>query len=493
MAIYVYNTLTKKKEAVKLRQPGQVFMYVCGPTVYNYIHIGNARTFLNFDMIRRYLEFKGLKVTYVQNITDVDDKIINRAHEEKTTPAAIAKKYEQAFWQDMEALKIKKPTYTPRATETIKEMLALVEKLIAKGLAYEVDGNVYFSVRDFPAYGKLSGRTLEQMRAGERVEPEPGKRYPLDFALWKKAKSGEPYWSSPWGNGRPGWHLECSAMSLKFLGADFDVHGGAQDLIFPHHENEIAQSEGALEQRFVRYWLHAGLLNIDQEKMSKSLGNVLLLKDLLQNWHPLIVRMLMLSTHYRNPLDFTREGLEQAQANVEKLKRTVENLNFSLAANLSESKVKTETLKRELTKVEADFCERMDDDFNTAGALAVIFTFTKVINGQIEAAKDLPDKGSLKAARELLLKLLAAIGLELEEVVSLAALMPALQKVALELKPDLAEVKELDQLLQAVINLREQARKEKNWSLADKIRQQLWEVGIEIEDTPAGARWKIRG
>jgi len=492
MAIYVYNSLTKKKEELKLRQPGQVFMYVCGPTVYNYIHIGNARTFLNFDMIRRYLEFKGLKVTYVQNITDVDDKIINRAHEEKTTPAAIAKKYEQAFWQDMEALKVKKPTYAPRATETIKEMLALVEKLMAKGLAYEVEGNVYFSVRDFPAYGRLSGRTLEQMRAGERVEPEPGKRYPLDFALWKKAKSGEPYWSSPWGNGRPGWHLECSAMSLKFLGADFDIHGGAQDLIFPHHENEIAQSEGALGKRFVRYWLHAGLLNIDQEKMSKSLGNVLLLKDLLQNWEPLVVRMLMLSTHYRNPLDFTKEGLEQAKANVDKLRRTVENIEFSLETDLPESKEKTDKLKKAFSRVEADFCESMDDDFNTAGALAAIFAFTKVINGQIEAAKDLPAKSSLKEAKELLLKLLGAVGLVLAEAFGLAVYRPALQKVAAQLKPELVE-KETEQILQEVINLREQARKEKNWALADKIRQQLWEAGIEIEDTPGGTRWKVRG
>lgn len=492
MSLFVYNTLTKKKEELRPGKPGEIRMYVCGPTVYNYIHIGNARTFLNFDMIRRYLEFKGFKVIYVQNITDVDDKIIKRAHEEATTPSEVAARYEKAFWEDMESLKVKKPTYSPRATETIKEMLDLVATLITKGLAYVADGNVYFSVRKLPSYGQLSGRSLEEMRAGERVEPEPGKTYPLDFALWKKAKPGEPFWSSPWGDGRPGWHLECSAMSLKFLGPDFDIHGGAQDLIFPHHENEIAQSEGALGKRFVRYWLHAGLLKIDQEKMSKSLGNVLLLKDLRQSWDPLVIRMLMLSTHYRNPLDFTKEGLDQAKANVEKLNRTVENLNFSSASNLPENKEKTKFMQQALKKVAANFVSSMDDDFNTAEALAAIFTYIKEINNLIEGASDIPAKDSLNEGKEVLLRLLGAIGLELKKARDLSAVMPDLVNIAKQLKPDLSQIEQPEKLLSSLLNLRDEARKEKNWQLADSIRQLLIKTGIEIEDTPAGTRWKWR-
>lgn len=461
----LFNTLTKRKEELVPRTAKEISMYVCGPTVYNLIHIGNARTFINFDMIRRYLEYSGFKVTFVRNITDVDDKIINRAAEEETTPKAIAEKYDAAFKADMMNLGITPPTFEPKATETISEMIGLVETLIKRGLAYEDNGNVWFRIREFRDYGKLSGRSLGEMRAGERVEPDPGKEDPMDFALWKRSKPGEPFWESPWGPGRPGWHLECSAMSLNLLGPGFDIHGGAQDLIFPHHENEIAQSEGATGEQFARYWVHAGLLNLDKEKMSKSLGNVMLLGDLLKQWSPNTVRMLMLSTHYRNPLDFSREGLEQAQANVEKIERTIQNIDFALGREASEGN--SQALADVAGTARNNFVIAMDDDFNTAEALPAIFNLVKEINSAVEGTDALPDAAHLRECRATLLELSGVLGLNLKT--GSVDIMPVVYGLVTE---------------------REEARKNKNWDRADEIRRELSDMGFDIEDTPHGPRPK---
>ena len=491
MAIKVFNTLTRKKEELEPRKAGRMGMYVCGPTVYNYIHIGNARTFINFDMIRRYLEYRGFKVEFVRNVTDIDDKIINRAAEEGTTPQAIADKYEAAFKADMVKLGVGPPTHEPKATETIPEMIKLVEELIGRGLAYEAAGNVWFSVRKFAGYGKLSGRTLEEMRAGERVEPDPSKEDPMDFGLWKRSKPREPSWESPWGPGRPGWHLECSAMSLKFLGLDFDIHGGAQDLIFPHHENEIAQSEGASGGTFVRYWVHAGLLNIDKEKMSKSLGNVMLLADLLKQWSPRTVRMLMLGTHYRNPLDFTREGLVQAQANVEKIERTIQNIDFSLGLDVPNSRVGTLAMWDALAESRAHFISAMDDDFNTAEALPAIFNLVRAINAAIEGAAELPVAETLHKGREILLELTGALGLDIEPAADWLSIEAPLRELAGEIIGPVPDSVSREGVLNTLLERREAARRLQDWALADKIRAELAERGVELEDTPSGPRWKL--
>lgn len=491
MAIKIYNTLTRKKEKFEPRKDGEVSMYVCGLTVYNYMHIGNARTFISFDMIRSYLVARGFKVTFVRNITDIDDKIINRAADEKTTPKAIAQKYEAAFKGDTGRLGIKDPTVEPRATETIPEMIELVKALIERGLAYESDGNVWFGVRKFDGYGKLSGRSLDEMRAGERVEPEPGKEDPMDFALWKRSKPGEPAWESPWGAGRPGWHLECSAMSLKYLGHGFDIHGGAQDLIFPHHENEIAQSEGASGETFVNYWVHGGLLNIDQEKMSKSLGNVMLLGDLLKQWSPNTVRMLMLATHYRNPLDFTREGLVQAQANVERLERTLQNIEFALGLDLPVSRRKTIGLWESINEGRAHFISAMDDDFNSAEALAAIFALVKEVNTVIEGAADLPIAEALWKASEIIVELTDALGLNLQLGADWLSVEAPLRELAGDMIGPLPAGVSRDGILNALVERREAARSAKEWAVADRIRDRLGEIGVEIEDTSAGPRFKL--
>ncbi|MDZ4167056.1 MAG: cysteine--tRNA ligase, partial [Coriobacteriia bacterium] len=329
MTIRVHNTLSRTKEEFAPRDPGVVTMYVCGPTVYNHIHIGNARTFLTFDVIRRYLTFSGYDVRFVQNITDVDDKIIARAAEEERDPVEVAADYTLAFRGAMDALGVQRPTVQPKATETIGPMIEMTERLIERGHAYAVDGDVYFSVRSFPGYGKLSGRNIDELESGARIDVDGRKRDPLDFALWKSAKPGEPHWPSPWGEGRPGWHLECSVMSEAELGVTFDIHGGASDLIFPHHENEIAQSEAATGQPFVRYWLHGGLLQVNAEKMSKSLGNFMLLRDVLERYPAPVVRLLMLQTHYRSPLDFSPDRLEEASRAYERLVTPLRNLEWA--------------------------------------------------------------------------------------------------------------------------------------------------------------------
>lgn len=492
MPIKLYNTLTKKKEELIPNKAGEIGMYVCGPTVYNFIHIGNARTFLNFDVIRRYLTWRGFKVTFVQNITDIDDKIINRANEEGIDANEVAKKYTLAFEEQMAELGVEAPTQAPKATQTIPEMIKLVEDLEARDMAYETPDGIYFPVRRFAGYGKLSGRTLEEMRAGERVEVDPNKEDPMDFALWKKAKPGEPHWQSPWGEGRPGWHLECSAMSLKYLGMSFDIHGGAQDLIFPHHENEIAQSEAATGQEpFVRYWVHAGLLNIDQEKMSKSLGNFTLLKDVLNLWPANVIRMFMLGTHYRNPLDFTEEGLKEAAAKIDRIQTTLASIDFALASSSPENKINTKRLEDEIKVARDDFIDSMDDDFNTAAALGGLFGFIREINSMIEGAKELPAAGVLQRAKEILTELFGVLGLRL--TIKAPSVVPeeTINRLAAKFGPPPAELSAIE-YLDSLLERRDQARREKKWALADKIRRDLASVGVEIDDTPQGPRWRVK-
>ncbi len=491
MAIKIYNTLTREKETLIPRKDGEISMYVCGLTVYNYMHIGNARTFINFDMIRRYLEYRGYDVEFVRNITDVDDKIINRAAEEGVAPEEIAKKYEVAFRENAELLGVMEPSIEPRATETIPEMIKLVENLIDRNLAYTVDGNVWFRVADFEDYGKLSRRSLKDMRAGERVEPDPSKEDPMDFALWKKAKPGEPSWDSPWGPGRPGWHLECSAMSLKYLGAGFDIHGGAVDLIFPHHENEIAQSEGATGKRFVKYWVHGGLLNIDQEKMSKSLGNVMLVGELLKHWSPNVVRMFMLGTHYRNPLDFTKAGLVQAQANVERIERTVQNIDFALSQLMPPGRRQTLALWEAVNEARAHFIQAMDDDFNSAEALPAVFKLVKDVNMLIEGAQELPIGEALHKAKETILEMTIAVGLDLKPEGDWLAIEAPLRELARSMVGMVPGDVSREAILNALLDRRESARREREWDVSDTIRDKLQEIGIEVEDTAAGPRWKL--
>src|SRR5450759_4584157 len=367
MPVTLYNTLARRKEPFVPREPGKVAMYVCGPTVYNHIHIGNARTFLSFDVIRRYLEHRGFQVTFVQNITDVDDKIIKQASLEGISAAEVARKYADAFLKAMHDLGIKPATVAPRATETIPDMIAMVERLIDRGHAYVVDGDVYFSVRSFPGYGKLSGRDIDDLLSGARVEVDSRKADPLDFALWKSAKPGEPHWPSPWGEGRPGWHLECSVMSEEELGLPFDIHGGASDLIFPHHENELAQSEAATGMQFVKYWLHGGLLQVNAEKMSKSLGNFMLLKDVLAVYPTPVVRLFMLQTHYRSPLEFSDSRLDETVTAYERLTNPVREIRWVTANGPSGGGASAEeraALSAAADDAVAKFDAEMDDDFN---------------------------------------------------------------------------------------------------------------------------------
>ncbi len=492
----VYNTITRTKEEFVPREEGKVSMYVCGPTVYNHIHIGNARTFLSFDVIRRYLEWKGFDVTFVQNVTDVDDKIINRSNEEGRPAAEVAAEYTAAFVDGMRALGVEDPTVRPKATETIPQMIGMIERLIERDHAYEVDGDVYFSVRSFPEYGKLSGRDIDEMRSGARVEVDDRKRDPLDFALWKSAKPGEPHWPSPWGEGRPGWHIECSVMSEEELGLPFDIHGGGADLCFPHHENEIAQSEAATGTPFVRYWLHGGMLQINAEKMSKSLGNFLLLKDVLERYPAPVIRLLMLQTHYRSPLDFSDARLDETTSAYERLANLVKNLRWAHTLVAEGSGAPAEAcsgLKLHVQTARSKFAAEMDDDFNTAAALAAVFELAKAANVfladfQIDMCEE--DKAALCEAEDTVVELLGVLGIEMAaeehcdypvEVVALAA--------------ELAGYSGDDPLAaaDALLEARKEARAAKDWAAADAVRDGLTGLGFTIEDTPQGARVSYAG
>jgi cysteinyl-tRNA synthetase len=495
--IQLHNTQTRRKEAYEPLHPGEVRMYVCGPTVYNHIHIGNARTFLSFDVIRRYLVWRGLQVTFVQNITDVDDKIIAQAAEEGTTPAEVARKYEAAYLDQMDALGIAPPDVAPRATQELPAMIELVRTLIETGHAYEAGGDVYFDVRGWPAYGSLSGRTLEEMRAGERVEVNPLKRDPMDFALWKSAKPGEPTWDSPWGPGRPGWHLECSAMSARYLGLPFDIHGGASDLVFPHHENEKAQSEAATGKQFARYWVHGGLLNINQEKMSKSLGNFTLLKDVLaelaargldRTESANIIRALMLGTHYRSPLEFSPDRLDEAAAAVDRLETAVRNLEWvGEAADGSGATAEGEALAAEAATMRDRFIGEMDDDFNTAGAMGAVFELVRAANAVVAAVGgegvSREAKSAAAAARGELLELTSVLGLRIAANLELP---DELVGIARELAAYGGE--DAGEAAESLLARRATARAAKEWALSDAIRDRLASIGLAVEDTPQGQR-----
>jgi len=501
MSIKVYNTINRKKEEFVPRDPGKVGMYICGPTVYNFIHVGNARTYLSFDIIYRYLRYRGYDVTYVRNLTDVDDKIINKANEEGASAEEVAERYIQAYWEDVKNMGLAEPTLQPKATEHIGEMIEIIERLIEKGLAYVVDGDVYFEIASFAGYGKLSHRSLDDMRAGERVEIDPRKRHPMDFALWKSAKPGEPAWESPWGKGRPGWHIECTAMSLKYLGADFDIHGGGRDLIFPHHENEIAQTEGYTGRRFARYWLHGGMVNIGEEKMAKSVGNIVLVRDLLKETNANVLRLLALGTHYRSPIDFSSEKLKEAEAAYERFlnvrRRIKDTLEAPTVTILPEKTGLTERLEKALAAAKEKFIESMDDDFNSAAAIAALFELVKEINTFIEEHDEMTMRAQelLERADMLLIELSGAVGLNLAlpEAGELADRIPDdVYRLAAEVLEGPLDGKSKEELIDDILERRDEARKGKDWALADKIRNGLASMGIEIEDTPFGPRWKLR-
>ncbi len=492
----MYNTVSRSKEEFVPREPGKVSMYVCGPTVYNHIHIGNARTFLSFDVIRRYLSYLGYKVKFVQNITDVDDKIIRRANEEGRSAAEVAAEYSASFIAAMHALGVQDPDVRPLATEEIPSMIRLIERLIEGGHAYPVEGDVYFSVRSFPEYGKLSGRNIEDMLAGTRIEVDERKRDSLDFALWKAAKPGEPSWPSPWGAGRPGWHTECSAMSEDYLSLPLDIHGGGSDLAFPHHENEIAQSEAATGKRFANYWLHGGMLQVNSEKMSKSLGNFLLLKDVLERWDPAVVRLLMLQTHYRSPLDFSDSRLDEAVISFERITTSLRNLSWAASqepASEGTSESERSAFSRSIEETRRQFLSEMDDDFNTAGALGAVFSLVSTANtylsdNQANLAKE--DQALLLRARDLIAELLGVLGIETTEATE--GEWPS-EVIGLANEVAGYEGQDATEAVDALLEARAEARSAKQWAVADAVRDGLSALGFTIEDTASGARVVYKG
>lgn len=462
----IYNTLTRKKEEFVPITPGEIKMYVCGPTVYNFFHIGNGRTFIVFDTVRRYFEYRGYDVKYVQNFTDIDDKMIKKANEENTTVKEVGDKYIKEYYQDADNLNIERATVNPRATEYIDQIIEFVKELIDKGYAYEVDGDVYFSTKKFEGYGKLSGQNLEDLQAGARINVDERKKDPMDFAIWKAEKPGEPSWDCPWGKGRPGWHIECSCMAKNILGDTIDIHAGGMDLSFPHHENEIAQSEALTGKTFSNYWMHSAYVNVNNQKMSKSLNNFFTARDILKEYDADVIRFFMLCAHYRIQINFSKELLDSAKASVDRLYNAIENLENLLG------EVKTENMTEEesnylnsLDSFRQKYIEKMDDDFNTADAITVLFELCKNINTNV----------SINSSKELVQKCLDIIR-------ELGKPLGILQKST---KGDLeSEVEEL-------IIKRQEARKNKDFSLADKIRDDLKERGIILKDTPQGVRWHI--
>lgn len=478
MGIRLYDSLQRAVVDLRTREEGRVKMYCCGPTVYNYIHIGNARTLAWFDFIRRYLVYRGYDVTYVMNYTDVDDKIIERAAVEGITPDAIAAKYTRAFEDDMAALGVTKPDIAPRATDHISEMIQMIESLIRRGCAYEVDGDVFFAVERFDGYGRLSGRSLDDMRAGERVEPHPGKRHPLDFALWKSAKEGELSWPSPWGPGRPGWHIECSVMSTKYLGMSFDIHGGGTDLIFPHHENELAQAEAATEEGpFVMHWLHSGMVQMDAEKMSKSLGNVVVAHEAVQKFDPEAIRFWFLTSTYRGQPVYSEAVLEDAHNSYSRWKTFDEVSRKVLGDDAPTAAAPVVRPIREPIDDSdvAAFVESLDDDFNSAGAFTVIHDLVRRGNKQIDAAQH----GDAEAREQL--------------ARSLGAFAEMTSVLGFTFPPGAGASELVGGLIDYLIELREAARSEKAFDRADGIRDRLTQLGVALEDTPEGTRWRLGG
>ncbi len=465
----IYNTLTRKKEEFKPINPPYVNMYVCGPTVYDYFHIGNARSFIMSDIIRRYLEYKGFDVKFVMNLTDVDDKIIKKSNEEKKDAGAIADLYIKAFFEDIEKLKIKKADLYPKATAHMQEIIGLIKKLVDKGFAYNVDGNVFYDVSKFEKYGKLSGKNLDELISGARIEINEEKKNPLDFSLWKKAKEGEPYWESPWGNGRPGWHIECSAMSCKHLGETFDIHAGGNDLIFPHHENEIAQSEAANGKKFVNYWIHFGFLNINNEKMSKSLGNFFTAREILKLFSAEAIRLAFAQTHYAGPLNFSDELLASAEKGLEKLNNLADKVDEEIKKNNTTGNVPA----FEFNKFKNDFENAMDDDFNSPQACAVIFDFVREVNRAIAENENISSKFFLDVKEFLQNTAEGVLGIL------------DFSKSTVSSNDSISE-----DLINLLIKLRIDAKKEKNYALSDKIRDELNKLGIILQDSKEGTAYK---
>ena len=515
MTLRIYNTLTGKKEDFIPLQEKRVGMYVCGVTVYDLCHIGHARSAIVFDTIHRYLRYRGYDVTYVRNFTDIDDKIIRRANEEGVDCKTIAEKYINEFNIDMGGLVLERPTVEPKATDQIPEMIRLISTLVEKGFAYQSGGDVFFSVERFKDYGKLSKRNLEEMQAGARVEIDEKKENPLDFALWKASKPGEPSWESPWGKGRPGWHIECSVMSQKYLGETFDIHGGGRDLIFPHHENEIAQSEAATGKPFVRYWIHNGFVNINKEKMSKSLGNILTIKEILKDWHPEILRLFFLSHHYRSPVDYSDDSFIEAKSGLDRFYTTLKSIKDELARVpipltgdtpklpipltrdtpklpsplTGEGKgggVSVTEVRLAIESFQSRFEEAMDDDFNTAQALGYFYDLQRHLNSLLDISKGHPTEDITSLLRKSL-KSFSNMGW----VFGLFRDDPP-KYLDQQKKEGLNRLKLSEEEILKFIEERNAARKEKNWKKADEIRNDLLSKGIVLEDTPSGTLWKIK-
>ena len=462
----IYNTMTREKQEFVPITPGEVKMYSCGPTVYDYFHIGNARPFIIFDTMRRYLEYCGYKVTFVQNFTDIDDKMINRANKEGITVKELGERFIAEYYKDAEALGIKKATIHPKATENIDAIIDVVKKLEDNGFAYNVNGNVYFRTKKFKDYGKLSHQPLEELEAGARIDVNDEKEDPMDFALWKAQKEGEPAWESPWGMGRPGWHIECSAMVNKFLGPTIDIHSGGKDLIFPHHENEIAQSECANNAEFAHYWMHNGYININNQKMSKSLGNFFTIRDITKKYKPEVIRFFMLSAHYRSPVNFSDELMQQAESALTRVYTCLDNVKFLMQQAKDREMNDSELIiSAELDKSKQRFIDSMDDDLNTADALSAIFDIVSTAN------KELSEEGD--NSKEILDKTYNLIH-ELGDVLGLFAE----KKTA-----------SIDDEIEQLIEKRNEARANKNWAEADRIRDELKSRNIELKDTPMGVKW----
>ena len=461
----IFNTLTREKQELIPITPGEFKIYACGPTVYNFIHIGNARPLCVFDVLRRYLEYRGNKVTFVQNFTDIDDKIIRRANEEGLTFKEISEKYIEEFWKDAKGMNIREASYHPKATENIDEIISIVSALIEKGYAYAVDGDVYFSTKKFHEYGKLSHQPLEDLEAGARINIGELKKEPMDFALWKNAKPGEPYWESPWGNGRPGWHIECSAMVRRYLGETIDIHCGGQDLIFPHHENEIAQSECCNGVPFANYWMHNGFITVDKVKMSKSLGNFFTVRDVAEKYGYEPIRLLMISCQYRSPINYSIDAIGQCKASLDRMYTCRNNLDFALENAVDEAGENDGEIIALIDKRKAEFVDAMEDDLNTADAIGVLFELIRDLNTNVN------DKTVSKAVAEYAIS-------AFDELTGVLGLVYSREQKG-----------SLDDAIEALIEQRNAARKAKNWAEADRIRDELKAQGIVLEDTAQGVKW----
>ena len=491
MTLRLYNTLTGNKDEFVPLYGKKVGMYACGVTVYDLCHIGHARSAIVFDIIYRYLRYRGYEVTFVRNFTDIDDKIIKRANEEGVDAKTIAEKYIGEFNVDMGRLGLEKPSVEPRATEHISEMIQLISVLIEKGTAYQRGGDIFFSVRKFQDYGKLSKRNLEEMQAGARVEIDEKKEDPLDFALWKASKPGEPFWESPWGKGRPGWHIECSVMSQKYLGETLDIHGGGRDLIFPHHENEIAQSEAATGKPFARYWIHNGFVNIQKEKMSKSLGNILTIKEILKQWHPEVLRLFFLSHHYRSPIDYSEDSLLEAKSGLDRFYTTLNELQEELKKPLVPRALEGGTpilnaCRQAIESFSARFEEAMDDDFNTAQALGYFYDLQTHLNSLLSFSKGQPTEeiaSLFKKGFDHFTGKGWVFGLFGEDPKGY---------LTRQRNEGLKRLNLTEQAILRSIEERNLARKERNWKKADEIRNDLLSKGILLEDTPSGTNWKLK-